>query len=53
MFTLLGDLGGFNSAIILLPTYLMTLYGERMFNKSVYEEMPVKKKHRSTRPNDL
>ena len=31
VFTLLGDLGGFNSAIIILPAYLLNIYSERMF----------------------
>ena len=31
LFTMLGDLGGFNSAIILLPSYLMSFYSARMY----------------------
>ena len=42
-FTMLGDIGGFNGAIIIFPSYLMSWYAERMFNASIYEEMPVKK----------
>ena len=30
-FALIGDVGGFNSAIIILPTFLMTIYSERMY----------------------
>ena len=45
-FTLLGDLGGFNAAIILFPSYLMAFYSARMYNNSVYEQMLVKKKYR-------
>ena len=30
-FVLLGDFGGFQGAIIMLPGYLMSLYTSRMF----------------------
>ena len=30
-FTLIGDVGGFNSAIIILPTFLMSIYSKRMY----------------------
>ena len=40
---LLGDIGGFNGAIIIFPTYVMSWYSSRMFLASVYQEMPVKK----------
>ena len=34
-FNLLGDVGGFNAAIIILPTFLMAIYNERMFQSSI------------------
>ena len=51
--TLIGDIGGFNGAIIILPTYLMSFYSSRMYQASVYSEMPVRsrKKRRETRPD--
>ena len=41
---MLGDLGGFNSAIILLPSYIMSFYSSRMYEQSVFNEVPKKKK---------
>ena len=32
VFSLLGDIGGFNGAIIILPAYFMAIYSERMYN---------------------
>ena len=36
LLALLGDIGGFNGAIIILPTYLMSFYTPRMYQASVY-----------------
>ena len=44
--TLIGDIGGFNSAVLVFPVYLMAWYSERMYQSSVYQELPVKKKNR-------
>ena len=44
LFTLIGDVGGFNGAIIILPAYLMSLYSERMFQSALAKEVPVRKK---------
>ena len=30
-FTLIGDVGGFNGAIVILPTFLVALYNQRMY----------------------
>ena len=30
-FSLIGDIGGFNGAIVILPTFLMAIYSERMY----------------------
>ena len=38
-FTLIGDLGGFNAAIIILPAFVMSLYSKLMFQSSVQEEI--------------
>ena len=43
---LIGDVGGFNSAIILFPTFIMSFFSSRIFNSSVYSDMPKKKKHK-------
>ena len=34
-FALLGDVGGFNGAIIILPTFVMAIYSERMYQGSI------------------
>ena len=34
-FTLIGDVGGFNGAIIILPTFVMAIYSERMYKGSI------------------
>ena len=31
LFQLLGDVGGFNAAIMILPYYFLQIYSERMF----------------------
>ena len=46
-FTLLGDLGGFNGAIIIFPSYLMSFYSERMFRSALAGEVPIRKKKRN------
>ena len=48
IFTLVGDVGGFNGAIVIIPTYLMSFYSLRMFNASLLEELPVSKKKKKT-----
>ena len=42
--TLIGDIGGFNSAVLIFPTFLLSWYNKKMFSASLYEELPVKKK---------
>ena len=42
--TLIGDVGGFNGAMVLLPTYLMSYFSFVMYKWTITEEMPVKKK---------
>ena len=49
---MLGDIGGFNGAIIIFPSYLMSWYAQRMFNASIYEDMPVKKSRSKQRGKD-
>ena len=46
LFTLIGDVGGFNGAIVILPTFLMAIYSERMFKGSISEEIPARKKRK-------
>ena len=42
-FKLIGDVGGFNGAIIILPTFLMAIYSERMYQGSLQEEIPARR----------
>ena len=43
IFTLLGDVGGFNAAITILPAFIMSYYSERMFQKSLSGETPIRR----------
>ena len=45
---LIGDIGGFNGAVFILPAFLLSWYNEKMFSASLYEELPVKKKKSKT-----
>ena len=51
--TLLGDIGGFNSVVYVLPALFMAQYGERMYQSSVYQELPVKKKNQRSKSYNL
>ena len=42
--TLIGDVGGFNGAIILFPAFIMSIYSSHMFSSSLYSSLPVKRK---------
>ncbi len=42
IFTLLGDIGGFNGAIMIFPAYLMSFYSSRMYQNEISEELPVR-----------
>ena len=46
LFTLIGDVGGFNGAIVIFPTFFMAIYSERMFKGSISEEIPARKKRK-------
>ena len=35
LFTLIGDVGGFNGAIVILPSFLMAIYSNRMYQSSI------------------
>ena len=43
---LLGDFGGFNDGVLLLPALLMSLYNSKMFYQAVASFFPVKNRHR-------
>ena len=40
--TLVGDVGGFNGAVIVFPAVLLSFFSERMFHKAIAEDMPMK-----------
>ena len=40
--TLVGDVGGFNGAVIVFPAVLLSFFSERMYHKAIAEDMPVK-----------
>ena len=35
VFTMIGDIGGFNGAIIILPSYILATYSARMYSSSI------------------
>ena len=41
---MIGDIGGFNGAIIILPSYILASYSARMYSSSIQEEIPVSNK---------
>ena len=43
IFTMLGDIGGFNTAINILPTFILAQYSGRMYSSSIKKEIPVRK----------
>ena len=43
IFMLLSDLGGFNGAIIIFPSYIMSFYSERQYKSSVASQTPIRK----------
>lgn len=48
-FQLLGDVGGFNGAIILFPSFIMSYLSECLFRQSLAKQIPTRKQsnHRS------
>ena len=40
---LLGDLGGFNGAIMIFPAFFMSFYAERMYKKAIAAELPTRR----------
>lgn len=52
-FTMIGDIGGFNSAIIILPAFLMTQYSDRMYTAAIQEEIPRRETRKRKREQPL
>ena len=44
--TLISDVGGFNGAIVMLPAFIISFYAPRMFDASVLEDLPVKRRRK-------
>ena len=40
--TLVGDVGGFNGAVIVFPAVLLSFLTEKMYHKAIAEDIPVK-----------
>ena len=53
MFTLIGDIGGFNGAIVILPSYLMSIYSSQMFKMALSQDFKVHKSKKSKKKNRL
>ena len=43
LFTLLGDFGGFNGAIIIFPAYLMSQFSSNKYSQAVYKGVHIRK----------
>ena len=50
---LIGDVGGFNSAMILIPNLLMSYFSFAMYKWAITEEMPVKKTQKMKKRNSM
>ena len=37
----LGDFGGFNDGVLLIPAILMSIYSKKMFSQELFTELPV------------
>ena len=48
---MIGDLGGFYGAIVIIPAFLMTIYSENMFYESLQAELPTKRVKTKDNPN--
>ena len=51
--TLIGDFGGFNGAIMLIPTLIMSSYSKSMFESSLEQEIPIRRadERKNNKPN--
>ena len=47
LMTLLGDFGGFNGSMVMIPTFLMSYISSIMYKLAITVDMPIKKKGRS------
>ena len=52
LFTLLGDVGGFNGAIIILPVFLMSRYNESMYTAAIKQEIPIRKSQKKKQESE-
>ena len=43
----LSDFGGFNDGIILLPAILISIYSQKMYLKSLFTRLPIKRSSNS------
>ena len=47
-FMLIRDVGGFNGAIIIFPTFLMSHFSANKYSQAVYKGVPIKKKNKQS-----
>lgn len=48
LFTLAGDVGGFNGAVIIFPTFFLAFYSQKMFEQQIASEFTTRKTKRSS-----
>ena len=55
IFILFGDVGGFNSAVVLPIIFLMSQYNTRLYQSSLFGDVPIKtdKENKSHTPSPL
>ena len=51
-FILLGDVGGFNGAILIFPAYFMSFYSSSMYQQTVAGRTAIQKPSKSRRRNN-
>ena len=49
--TLIGDIGGFQGAIFMVPAFILSFYTPKMFEASLLSDMPVKRTKKQRRRN--
>ena len=53
LFQLLGDIGGFNGAVIIFPSIVMRSFSGMMFQHSIAKQVPIRKpKKKKNRENE-
>ncbi len=52
-FTLIGDVGGFNGAIIIFPAYIMSFYSSKMYQQDVTAQSKIRRGQKKKNTGDM